>query len=67
MTERLETLADADDVEELEQRLQALEDEPEAPSSLADVAGNEPTDADDEKVRDELGPNATQRPRVRKY
>jgi len=67
MTERLETLADADDVEELEQRLQALEDEPEAPTSLADVAGNEPTDADDEKVRDELGPNATQRPRVRKY
>lgn len=67
MTERLETLADADDVEELEQRLQAIEDEPQAPTSLADVDGDEQTAADDDdKVRQEMGLNAPQKPSVRR-
>jgi len=65
MTERLETLADADDVADLEQRLQAIEDEPEVPTSLADVGGTETAD-DDDTYRVEMGPNATQKPRVRR-
>jgi polyhydroxyalkanoate synthesis regulator phasin len=69
VTETLETLADAETVDELENRLAALEDEPEDPTSLADVDGAEPTDAeaDDDKVRHELSQNAVNKPRVREY
>jgi hypothetical protein len=67
VTETLETLADAETVAELDSRLSALEDETEAPDSLADVADAEPTDADDDVVRAELGAHAPSKPRVRKH
>jgi len=46
--------------------LQDIEDQTEAPTSLADIDGAEPTDDDDTKVRDELGPNAPGKPRVQR-
>jgi len=66
VSEQLETLAEAETVEALDERLQAIENEPEDPTSLADVGGAERTDDEDKRVLTEMGPNATQKPRVSK-
>jgi hypothetical protein len=66
VTETLETLAEADTVAEIESRLSDLEDEPEDPTSLADVGGAEATSDDERPVRDELGPNAPGKAQVRR-
>ena len=63
VSEQLETLAEAETVEDLDERLQAIEDEPEDPTSLADVGEAETTD-DGERVRSEMGPHAPDKPGV---
>lgn len=56
LQESVADLAAGDRVDDLEQRLAALEDEPEDPASLADVDGADaPTDDDDERILVEMG------------
>jgi len=61
VTEQLETLADAEAVEELETRLSEIEDRTEDAKSLAEIDGAEPDEAD-EKNYEEWGPNAPGQP-----
>lgn len=60
--ESLETLADAEAVSDLEERLAAIEDEPEDPASLADGTDEPPASDDGERILSEMGSGNPNKP-----